>query len=130
MTLGDLEDAATAPSRWLSLVYNSHLTDDMLIPSQTRILKLPDQIDDPFIIPSLYLVPGGRFLLIFTKFLMLFDLHYNQVPPRFIGSTPVFLRGLCLVHPSTDGDGIQIFVSESPDGNPGSPDECVILTLI
>jgi len=60
MSLADIEDAVTAPERWLSLVYDSQ---EMLIPSQSRILELSERVNDPDIYPSLYLVPGGRFLI-------------------------------------------------------------------
>ena len=124
MSLADVEDAVTAPERWLSLVYNSQ---EMLIPSQTRILELSERVNDPDIYPSLYLVPGGRFLIIFASSLTLFDVSYGYASPRLVAETisPFSDRDLFLVHSSTDGEGIRILVSQSPGSNLDPDDECV-----
>jgi len=130
MSLADLEDAVTAPARWLSFVSNSQRTlNNMLIPSQTRILQLPELAKDPDrIFPSVYLVPGGRFLITFANTIALFDVSCDYVSPRLIAETmtPFSNREMLLVHSSTDGEGIRIFVSESLCSNSGSTYECVV----
>jgi len=128
MSLADIEDAVIAPERWLSLVYNCKgAPDEMLIPSQTRILELSERVNDQDIIPSLYLVPGGRFLIILASSLALFDV-YDYASPRLIAETviPFFNRDFFLVHSSTDGEGIRIFVSQSSGPYLDSNDACVI----
>jgi hypothetical protein len=121
MSLADLEDAVTAPGRWLSFISNSQRTvDNMLIPSQTRTLQLSDLAkEEDRTFPSLYLVPGGRFLITFANTIALFDVSCDYVSPRFIAETmtPFSHRETLLVHSSTDGEGIRIFISESLQGS-------------
>jgi hypothetical protein len=130
MSLADLEDAVTAPGRWLSFVSNSQRTvDNKLIPSRTRIFQLSELAKDAdHIIPSLYLVPGGRFLITFANSIALFDVSCDYVSPKFMAETmaPFSNQEMFLVHSSTDGKGIRIFVSQSLGPNSGSSCQCVV----
>ena len=131
MLLTDLEDAVISPMRWLSFVSNSQRTaDNMLIPSQTWILELSELAKDPDRkSPSLYLVPGGRFLITVAKSIALFDVSCDYASPRFIAETVTPFssnRETFLVHSSTDGEGIRIFVSQSLRSNSSSTHECVV----
>lgn len=130
MSLADLEDAVTAPARWLSFVSNPQPTvDNVLIPSQTRIFQLselPRDLGDIF--PSLYLVPGGRFLITLGNSIALHDVSLDYIFPRLIAETMARFanRETFLVHSSTDGQGIRIFISQSPSSNSDSSQECVV----
>lgn len=130
MSLADLEDAVTAPERWLSFVFNSQRTvDNMLIPSQTRILQLSELAKDPDEkFTPLYLVPGGRFLITFASSIALFDVSCDYVSPRCIAETTTLFsnRDIFLVHPSTDGEGIRILISQFPASNSDYSQECVV----
>ncbi|KIM37049.1 hypothetical protein M413DRAFT_448764 [Hebeloma cylindrosporum] len=130
MSLADLEDAVTAPTRWLSLASKSqHRADNVLVPSQTRTLQLVHGHDT---VPSLYLVPGGRFLITFADSIKLFDVSRDYISPRLIAEimTPFPNRGdTFLDHASVDGEGIRIFASESPNPPSRFPNDPATYTI-
>ncbi|KAJ3508979.1 hypothetical protein NMY22_g16443 [Coprinellus aureogranulatus] len=77
----ELEHAATAPQRFLSLVKRID-PDDTLLPLSSRdlIFRRSLHLEDTYIPRRLFLLPGGRFLLVSSEdlSLTLWDLGYNM----------------------------------------------------
>ena len=106
----ELERAAMAPHRWIELCsgfqkQQSNDFSEMLSPRTTRIIK--------DVINSLYIVPGGRYLVIVGDGLFVWDLGYvSTVDCKLVASV-----GLgddfefCMVQATPDGKGLVILSS-------------------
>ena len=106
----ELERAAIAPHRWIELCsgfqkQQSNDSSEMLSPRTTRIIK--------DVINSLYIVPGGRYLVIVGDGLFVWDLGYvSTVDCKLVASV-----GLgddfefCMVQATPDGKGLVILSS-------------------
>jgi len=130
MTLLELEQAAVVPSLWSSIRFDSKSmpwTGDnrWLVYGTKRILRRPTGQDDGRVawgnyLDGLFLVPGGRYLIIFfSNRLSVFDI--GNVPDasldhkaRPLASAEIRFNLDFLVHPSPDGAALRIFVSVEP----------------
>jgi hypothetical protein len=128
MTLLELEHAAVIPSLWRSIgSANKPLPvgDDQ--PHRTkRILCGPTSHGDGGItawgdtLSDLFLVPGGRYLILFFDDLMsVYDLGNTpdtllDCNTRLLASVEIQFKWLFLVHPSPDGSALRICVSGEP----------------
>ncbi|KAJ3514977.1 hypothetical protein NLJ89_g2055 [Agrocybe chaxingu] len=120
MSLLELEYAATAPRRWISLPECSN-PKEFLPPYTTPrqvLIDLGNQ--EPGIITSLYLIPGGRYLVTFAwNWIGVWDLGMTlstcveDFQPLAI--VPVRYDSMFLVHPTPDGRGFRIYLSSNVD---------------
>ncbi|EDR03794.1 uncharacterized protein LACBIDRAFT_331240 [Laccaria bicolor S238N-H82] len=121
MTLLELEHAAVVPSLWRSIGSAKH--DDQ--PYRTkRTLRGPTSHGDDGIttwgdtLSDLFLVPGGRYLILFFDHLMsVYDLGITpdtllDCNTRLLASVEIQFKWLFLVHPSPDGSALRICVSD------------------
>jgi hypothetical protein len=133
MTDHELERAATAPFRWTVLSCSKDRGEDGNLPVRMArsidnligTLNAPPRHEflEPEDFTNLYLVPGGRYLVIDGKdCLSVWDLGYvsdddaefaNGEPNR-MWTTEVNDIEDFLVHPTPDGQGIRIFTYASP----------------
>ncbi|KAF9479325.1 hypothetical protein BDN70DRAFT_932655 [Pholiota conissans] len=136
MTVPELEHAAMAPYKWLALGYVGDGSGTRTSVGTHRIRNLSpveaslhsDEMDPPeeddFEVRSLFLVPGGRFLVTFSwRWICVWDLGFAT--PESSGSpiqndtdvsepiakVKVDLHSMHLVHASPDGQSLRIFVS-------------------
>lgn len=118
MSIADLERAATAPFRWISL---SEARDgDGCLSSRTRTLPVEPKAPGWWWPGGLYLVPGGRYLVrTGPNSVNVRDLGYPSVSSSkktikmWIATVDYFDR--FLVHPTPNGLGIRILAySSSP----------------
>jgi len=118
MSLLELERAAVIPSLWRSIgSANKPLK---------RILRRPTSHGDDGMtawgdtLLGLFLVPGGRYLVLFFDDLMsVYDLGNTpdtllDCNTRLLASVEVQFKWVFLVHPSPDGSALRIFVSGEP----------------
>ena len=84
----ELEQAALAPHRWISLCstfakQHPNDSDAVLRPSKTRIIQKPDSS-----LPDIFLVPGGRYLVNSSlDGMCVWDLGYtSNADPKLLAS--------------------------------------------
>jgi len=119
MSDAELERAATAPSRWIALSYVEAKKDDHFLPPRVTRVKDPstlmgfEGLASTDLLANLYLVPGGRYLVIGGQnCLGVWDLGYNtnagMSSDENIWTAPVDDIQDFIVHPTPDGLGIRI----------------------
>jgi len=131
MTISELEYAVTSPFRFTAALRHSQNTTkahNELIPYFTRILhnRTPRHSDLDLENSTIYLVPGGRFLLTGSRtgIMLLWDLGYN--PRASIEPFPVasivfeHVVGEFEVQATSDGLGIRICIVIRPTPTPPS----------
>ena len=101
----ELERAAMAPRRWIELCGEQHFNDfSELHPRTTRIIK------DHALVNSLFIVPGGRYLVTAGKGIFVWDLGYvSTVDCKLVasaGKEDDF--AFCMVQATPDGKGLVI----------------------
>ena len=101
----ELERAAMAPRRWIELYGERHSNDfSELHPQTTRI------IEDHALVNSLFIVPGGRYLVTAGKGIVVWDLGYvSTVDCKLVasaGKEDDF--AFCMVQATPDGKGLVI----------------------
>ena len=104
----ELERAAMAPRRWIKLCGEQHFNDlSELHPRTTRIIK------DHAPVNSLFLVPGGRYLVTAGNGIFVWDLGYvSTVDCKLVasaGNEEDF--EFCMVQATSDGKGLVILSS-------------------
>ena len=129
MSLLELEHAAVVPSLWRSIGSGDKPlpVGDSDQPYRTkRILRRPTSHGDNGItawgdtLLDLFLVPGGRYLILFFNDLMsVYDLGNTpdtilDCNTRLLASVEIQFEYLFMVHPSPDGSALRIFVSGEP----------------
>ena len=132
MSVVELERAATAPFRWITLSHSKDRNEDGCLPSRrTRIIKDPiTSIEGVLKLPrsqrgptDLYLVPGGRYLVISGLCCLgIWDLGYvsdaemsSDGKPTMIWATRVDKIKDFVTHPSPDGLSIRILTHSYVD---------------
>ena len=109
----DLERAAMAPRRWIELcgTFQKQRSDnpsEMLHPRTTRIIKIN-------MVKSIFIVPGGRYLVTAGYGLFVWDLSYVQVSTvdfKLVASIELeYDFGLFVVQATPDGKGLVILWS-------------------
>ncbi|KAF8800133.1 hypothetical protein BYT27DRAFT_7175825 [Phlegmacium glaucopus] len=133
MSVAQLERAATAPLRWIALSSSKDRNNnEVLHPRGIRV------IEDPFAstknvqfqnarelrsFTSLYLVPGGRYLVTSSDCLGLWDLasvsdsDMTSDGKLTMWTTEIPEFGLWCIQPTPDGLGIRILANSSPTYN-------------
>ncbi|KAF8196100.1 hypothetical protein BJ912DRAFT_956313 [Pholiota molesta] len=130
MSLAELEHAAIAPYKWLALAsardgsasrtaLNTHRMR-FLSPLAAESLD-SDEMDtaeeDDFEVRSLFLVPGGRYLVTFAwRWICVWDTGFSPHPEndyihRPMAMVKVNLHSTHLVHASPDGQALRIIIS-------------------
>lgn len=130
MSLAELEHAAMAPYKWMALssardgsasrtALNTHRMR-FLSPLAAESLD-SDEMDtaeeDDFEVRSLFLVPGGRYLVTFAwRWVCVWDIGFAPHPEndyihRPIAMVKMDLHSTHLVHASPDGQALRIFIS-------------------
>ena len=107
----ELERAAMAPRKWIELCcafQNQHSDDsrEMLHPRTTRFIE-----DIKNMANSLFIVPGGRYLVTAGDGLFVWDLGYvSTVDCKLVASAGLenYFDG-CMVQTTPDGKGLVIF---------------------
>jgi hypothetical protein len=108
----ELEQAAMAPRRWLDLCgasqkHNSNVSE-MRYPRLTRVIENASYA-------TLYIVPGGRYLVGVSKGngLFLWDLGYvSTVDCKLVASVGLeYVFDSCMVQATPDGKGLVILLS-------------------
>ena len=127
MTLLELEHAAVIPSLWRSIgsankqlpVGDQPYRTKRILPGPTNysidgITAWGDTLFD------LFLVPGGRYLILFFDDLMsVYDLGNTpdtllDCNTRLLASVEIQFKWLYMFHPSPDGSALRICVSDEP----------------
>jgi hypothetical protein len=106
----ELERAAMAPRRWIELCGafpEQHSNDEMLHPRTTRVIDNKNKIN------SLFIVPGGRYLVTAGIGLVVWDLGYvPTVDCKLVASAALGDEFVCcLVQVTPDGNGLVILSS-------------------
>ncbi|KDR79805.1 hypothetical protein GALMADRAFT_208115 [Galerina marginata CBS 339.88] len=113
-----LEHAATAPRRWIALASRTSDRDRPIPPYKTSYLK-PTASEILERCATLYLVPGGRFLVTVSwnmvavwdlDFVVGLGLHVTQFMEP-LALTKLTFTGMFLVHPTPDDLGLRILLS-------------------
>ena len=110
----ELERAAMAPRRWIELygAFQKQHSNDFslseLRPRTTRIIDLKDHA--PF--NSLFIVPGGRYLVTAGNGIFVWDLGYNStVDCKLVASVDNRKFKIWMVQATPDGKGLVILSS-------------------
>ena len=108
----ELEQAAMAPRRWIELCgafrkQHSNDSSARLHPRTTRIIKHATD--------SLFIVPGGRYLVTAGYSISVWDLGYvSTVDCKLVASAELEdVCELCMVQTTSDGKGL-IILSSTP----------------
>ena len=109
----ELERAAMAPRRWIELFsafqkQRSNDYSETLHPRTTRVIK-----DTDHTVNSLFIVPGGRYLVTVCLGVVVWDLGcVSTVDCKLVASTgPEDYLGFCMVQATPDGKGLIILSS-------------------
>lgn len=112
MSVIDLEQAVSAPTRWLNQVMSSNA--DTIRSSRDMITITP--LENPHFF-GVFLVPGGRFLVTFSEIdVCVWDLGYSSsaiLKGAPLASAPCVPNHEFAVVPTTDELGLWICVSAS-----------------
>ena len=115
MTVVELEHAARGPRRWIELCAASekHPHDSVakICPSTTRIIERPHAAMTSY--ASLFIVPGGRYLVDWNEGIFVWDLGYTSNADCKLIASVKKLGGSypCKVQATPDGTGLIIFSS-------------------
>jgi len=112
MSVIDLEQAVSAPTRWLNQVMSSNA--DTI--RSSRRMRTITPLENPHFY-AVFLVPGGRFLVTFSETdVCVWDLGYSSSATSknaLLASAPYVPNHDFAVVPTPDELGLRIFVSVS-----------------